>query len=88
METRRLKSKPLGYTTIPERTWLRVRNEARKMPGFTVHIVESGVKFLIIRDQDDRLIMDLGSLPDKDYFWVAFSLESDAYDLLEKAFSH
>ena len=64
-----------------------MRDIAKKDRRFTVHEVDAD-RVIVVRNTDEVLIADLGALPEKDYYWIAFSLMEEGYYLLRKAFIH
>jgi len=75
----------LAYAVLYKDQWECVRDLAKKDPTLSVHLGKTRV--IVIRNSDEAIIADLGSYPEHDYYWIAFSVLDEGSDLLKRAFS-
>lgn len=75
----------LAYSVLYKDQWERVREVAKQNPALSVHLGRT--RAIVIRNADEAIIADLGSIPEIDYYWISFSVLDEGYDLLRNAFS-
>lgn len=78
-------SNVIAYAVLFRDQWERVRDLAKQDPALSVH--EGRTRAIVIRDSDEVIIADLGSLPEENYYWMSFSVLDEGSDLLKRAFS-
>jgi hypothetical protein len=77
----------VGYVVLYQDQWERVREIARKDRRYNTYAEKLTDRIMVVSKETDLLVADLGSVPEDNYYWMAFSILGDGFYLLQRAIS-